>query len=143
MTTEKTYVSLLETMQSVYIDPLTKSASHKDGGAILSMDEIQLLFPQLSIICGLNKAFLQALQERLGAEQQEWNDTVCISDIFASYGQSQPRLVHSAIHLHHRSSSLLSLAILCFLVHSSFSLFFSFPFLCLLLSVVPLFRSLL
>lgn len=77
-TTERTYVSMLQTVVDIFLEPLRAS----ETTAVITPEERKAIFSEIEVILGFNKGFLEQLEARM----EEWESLSyfdkCIGDIF-------------------------------------------------------------
>eukprot|EP00742_Colponemidia_sp_Colp-10_P008011 GILJ01008643.1.p1 GENE.GILJ01008643.1~~GILJ01008643.1.p1 ORF type:complete len:1062 (+),score=158.21 GILJ01008643.1:87-3272(+) len=77
LSTERSYLSSLESVVNVALKPLRWNAQHSKQ-AILSEQDINALFSNIEQICGLSQQFYQKVEERM----REWSTNSSIGDVF-------------------------------------------------------------
>eukprot|EP01101_Sappina_pedata_P002276 TRINITY_DN12522_c0_g1_i1.p1 TRINITY_DN12522_c0_g1~~TRINITY_DN12522_c0_g1_i1.p1 ORF type:complete len:812 (-),score=303.15 TRINITY_DN12522_c0_g1_i1:14-2449(-) len=79
LSTEQVYVKSLQTCIKVYLKPLEEEATKTK--ALLSRDDIKVIFSDLETIEGVNKNLLADLEERI----LKWNTRTCLGDVFLKF----------------------------------------------------------
>ena len=76
--TERTYVSMLQTVVDLFLEPLRGS----EKTAVITPEERKAIFSEIEVILGFNKGFLEQIEARM----EEWTSLPyfdqCIGDIF-------------------------------------------------------------
>eukprot|EP01105_Mastigella_eilhardi_P004007 TRINITY_DN152_c0_g1_i1.p1 TRINITY_DN152_c0_g1~~TRINITY_DN152_c0_g1_i1.p1 ORF type:complete len:1455 (+),score=396.79 TRINITY_DN152_c0_g1_i1:32-4366(+) len=82
LSTEKTYVSLLEYLVKYYLAPLRDAI--KEGDAIVNEKDMVIIFSNIEDVYKVNKALLKKLEPRVSS----WTEESCLGDIFLQMGPS-------------------------------------------------------
>lgn len=80
LSSERTYVSQLETLIEVFLTPLRSLTQGTSGSEIIDAEDVDNIFSNIQIIYGFNKEFLTALEGRL----ETWTDAQCIGDVVST-----------------------------------------------------------
>lgn len=79
LSSEQSYVTSLQALSAHFIDPLQASATSRQP--IVSMEEHQILFKNMTSILHLNLGFLESLGECI----RGWNDSSTLGDLFIRF----------------------------------------------------------
>jgi hypothetical protein len=82
LSTEQTFVSMLELLARTFIEPLRTMAISVSIDPVLSHDQIDCLFSNIEHITTLNRKFCEDIGERVAS----WNEESQIGDLFLAFG---------------------------------------------------------